>query len=141
MAAVKMRDPETRWQALRVEMERNAYHLGRRGSIVAEWVSGGRRWVLRFAAPDRQGRLVHRSLYLSSEDAAEIVQRARTLLQHYRTLSEGLAEIPVLARLGARAVAPLRGRWHRAATAGATVALRRCPLRSAFFIDALATTH
>jgi len=114
MTAVKRRDPETRWQAVRVEMERNAYHLGRRGSIVAHWVSGGRRWVLRFTAPDRQGRLVHRSLYLGSDDATEIVQHARTLLRHYRTLANGLAEIPLLARLGGRAAALLlRRSRHR----------------------------
>jgi hypothetical protein len=68
MTAVRTRDPETRWQAVRAEMERNAYQLMRRGSIVAKWASGGRRWVLRFSALDSQGRAVHRSLYLELAD-------------------------------------------------------------------------
>jgi hypothetical protein len=107
MTAVRTRDPETRWQAVRAEMERNAYHLMRRGSIVAKRASGGRRWVLRFSSPDSQGRDVHRSLYLGSDDALEVLHRARELLRHYREQANRLEEIRLLARFSAKAAAVL----------------------------------
>ncbi len=107
MATARTRDPEKRWREVRAEMERNAYLLGRRGSIVAKWASGGRRWVLRFAAPNGQGRVVHRSLYLGSEDASEVLRRARELLGHYRQQADCLEEIRLFARLGAAAAAVL----------------------------------
>jgi hypothetical protein len=90
-----------------LQMEQNAYHLGRRSSIVAKWAYGGRRWVLRFYAPDHQGRFVQRSLYLGSDDAWEVVHRVRELLQHYRREADSLAEIPLFARFSAEAVAIL----------------------------------
>jgi hypothetical protein len=80
MVAARRSNPDIRWLEVRMEMERNAYHLGRRGSIVAKWASGGRRWVLRFVAPDGQGRVVHRTVYLGSGDASEVLRRARELL-------------------------------------------------------------
>ena len=49
------------------------------------------------------GRVVHRSIYLGSDDAPELLQRVRQLLQHFRTLADGLEEIPSFARLGAKA--------------------------------------
>jgi hypothetical protein len=107
MTVTRKRDPESRWQAIRLQMEQNAYHLGRRSSIVAKWAYGGRRWVLRFYAPDHQGRFVQRSLYLGSDDAWEVVHRVRELLQHYRREADSLAEIPLFARFSAEAVAIL----------------------------------
>jgi hypothetical protein len=89
-------------------MERNAYYLARRGSIVAKWASGGRRWVLRFSAPDSQGRVIHRSVYLGSDDVPEVLHRARELLRHYREQADGLEEIRLFARLVAKAAAALR---------------------------------
>jgi hypothetical protein len=103
MAAATRCNLESRWQAVRAEMERNAYHLMRRGSIVAKWASGGRRWVLRFSALDSQGRAVHRSLYLGSDDAAEVLHRARELLRHYREQANHLEEIRLFARFSAKA--------------------------------------
>ena len=53
------------------------------------------------------GRLVHRSLYIGSDDAAELVRRARELLQHYRRMAEDLEQIHLFARLTAGAAAIL----------------------------------
>jgi hypothetical protein len=108
MAAAGKRDPEARWRKVRAEMERNAYHLMRRGNIAAKWACGGRRWVLRFAAPDGRGRLVNRSLYLGSDENAEVVRHARALLGYYRATANWLEQIRLSARLGTRAAAILR---------------------------------
>lgn len=107
MTFVRGRDVEARWQRICTEMARNAYFLGRRGSIVAKWTAGGRRWVLRFATPDKEGRLIHRSIYIGSDDASELLRRTRERLQHYHRLAEGLEEIPLLAQLTAGAAAIL----------------------------------
>ncbi|MHB1426733.1 MAG: hypothetical protein ACYC3I_26550 [Gemmataceae bacterium] len=103
MTLAQRRDPEARWQHIRMVMAQNAYFLARRGSIVAKKTSGGQRWVLRFSAPNSQGRFVHRSICLGSDDATELLQRARELLQRYRTLADNLGGIRMFARLGAKA--------------------------------------
>jgi hypothetical protein len=71
---------------------------------------------LRFVAPNSQGRVVHWSIYLGSDDAPELIQRARQLLWHFRTLMDGLDEIRLFARIGAKAADILvrPGRHRRA---------------------------
>lgn len=87
--ATRGHDLEKRRQKIRTVMKRNSYFLAWRGSIVAKYACGGRRWVLRLSVPNRLGRFVHRSLYLGSDGSPELLQRARKLLQHYRALPVG----------------------------------------------------
>jgi hypothetical protein len=97
-------DLESRWAAVREQMEAAAEVLARRGSIASRLTGGGLRvYSVRFREP---GQLRQRAIYLGRD--GELVHRARALLEGYRERKRRVREVEAAARFTAASGAQLR---------------------------------
>jgi len=98
---------ERRWAVLRRKLAAIAPCLARQGTLVQKTVGRSRVWVVRYCVRDN-GRTVQRSLYVGTEDQAELVQRVRELLRRYRAPGRWPKEVAAFARFAASAHAALK---------------------------------
>ena len=98
---------EDQWRQIEEVCRLNAPHLLRQRTIVAKTVAGRRKWVLRFVAR-QDGRIVHRSIHLCSEDQPALLEKARLLLNRCRERGGWARELTLFARLAAAAHAALK---------------------------------
>ena len=97
-------DLESRWAAVREQMEAAAEVLARRGSIASRLTGGGSRvYSVRFREP---GQRRQRAVYLGED--GELVRRARALIEQYREQERRVKEIQAAARFTAASGALLR---------------------------------
>jgi hypothetical protein len=97
-------DLESRWAAVREQMEAAAEVLTRRGSIVSRLTAAGLRvYSVRFSEP---GQRRQRAIYLGKD--GELVRRARALIEDYRERERRVREVEAMARFTAGSAALLR---------------------------------
>jgi hypothetical protein len=97
-------DLESRWEAVREQMEAAAEVLARRGSIASRLTAAGLRvFSVRFREP---GQRRQRAIYLGRDGA--VVRRARALLAGYRERERRVKEVEAAARFTAASGALLR---------------------------------
>ena len=97
-------DLESRWAAVRGQMEAAAEVLARRGSIASRLTGGGLRvYSVRFREP---GQRRQRAVYLGKD--GELVRRARALIAGYRERERRVREVEAAARFTAGSAALLR---------------------------------
>lgn len=88
---------ERRWAVIRPKLEANARWLGDQGGLVRTTLDGRPAWVVRFKA-QRDGRSIHRSIYVGVGDPEELLDRVRRLLACYRSEGSWLKGLDRLAR-------------------------------------------
>jgi hypothetical protein len=97
-------DLESRWAAVREQMEAAAEVLARRGSIASRLTAAGLRvYSVRFREP---GQRRQRAIYLGKD--GELVRRARALIAGYRERERRVKEVEASARFTAASGGLLR---------------------------------
>lgn len=89
---------EDRLQQIEMQIEADAPYLRSQGCIITKRARGRRIWVLRYRV-HREGKLVHRSIYLGGDEHIELRQRAEELLAWHRHAGLWMEQLPTLVGL------------------------------------------
>ena len=109
---------EAHWRKVVARVEADGPCLLGQGSVTAKRAQSRTVWVLRYRLR-LEARIIHRSIYLGTDESGQLRQRVRELLEGYRRQGRWLRQLPALVRLAARLSALGRRSATRACPGGA----------------------
>jgi hypothetical protein len=92
---------EARWREIVAQVEADGPCLLRQGALIGKRARGRIVWALRYRAR-HEGRPIHRSLYLGTDERGLLRERVCGLLDLYRQQGRWLRQLPALVRLAAK---------------------------------------